>query len=59
MDVDAAVRFAGDRGAHHVHDAERARALALRFAHRRQRVGGLADCEITSTVVPSRTIGLR
>ena len=42
VDVDAAVGLARDRRAHHVDDAERPRALALRLAHRRQRVRGLA-----------------
>ena len=42
VQVDAAVHLARDRRAHHVHQAERPGAAALRLAHRRQRVGGLA-----------------
>ena len=42
VQVDAAVVLARDRRAHHVHEAERLRAAALRLAHGRQRVGRFA-----------------
>ena len=42
VQVDAAVHLAGDRGAHHVHQAHRPCPAALGLADRRQRVGGLA-----------------
>ena len=41
MQVDATVHFARDRAADDVDQAQRARAAALRFAQRRERIRGL------------------
>jgi hypothetical protein len=59
VQVDAAVVLAGDRRAHHVHEAERrgAARLASRIAASVSAVS--PDCEITMHSVRSVTIGLR